>query len=471
MEYIYIVNASYVYSTTFFIILHEDNENMGNETDLLEKLWKTFKFLDYFLISFGKSVRVTTYNPFFNKTITFNQKQQIMNCEIFADKLKDLNGYAINVALFEDPPRIVLSNGKYEGRNIRIMNLAMEKMNASANIIVPEQINGSYFSGSNIAIVARTIDISFMDHFTTKILGKNQSYSYPHGMDDFIVIVLKGSEVVNYFNVYEIFDWYTWMCTLIAILAITFYRRLIEQRDPDISSSFLHVWAIFNGVTLASTFNTQRKVKIVFLAWTLGCLVLNIIFSSLLASKIIKPKLRRNIDTIEELRKLNPKIYMSHKFFDSIPKEYGISKNLIPASHLERYEAVNNLDERTATVIATTVFELIEDRSHLHVLSEHLLPGFTMFRFQTKSPFKKKIDDIIFRVIEHGLTNYNKNFTVKRNIRQQSHETQTVLRFEHLKHIFSVFVIGHTFAAVAFILEILVEFYYKHTYIYRHYFE
>lgn len=469
MEYIYTVNASYVYTPTFFIILHTENQKRRNETDLLEDIWKIFKFLNCLLVTVEKSIQVTTFNPFFNETIVFHKKKHLRNCEILPDKLNDLNGYEIRVSLFEDPPRVIVCNGKFEGEDIRFMYLAFKKINASAQIIIPDQNEGSYFSGANIGIVARQIDISFMKHFTTRIIGRNVSYSYPHGMDDFVVVVLRASQNENFFGVHEIFDYYTWVCVVISIFTVTFYRKVIVKRDANIFSSFMHVWSIFTGVTLDSTLKTQKKVKIVFLVWTVGCLVLNIIFSSLLASKIIKPRSGNNIDTIEELQKLNPKIYMSKKFFGNIPKEYGISNNLISASHLTRHEALNNIDENTAVVIATTVLELIVDRSHLHVLREHLLPGFTMYRFQSKSPFKEKINEILFKTIEHGLIRFNRNFTVRHDHHQHSNKQQLVLKFKHLKNIFLIFAFGQSIAVIVFLLEIIAKFYQKRTYIYTHY--
>lgn len=465
MEYINAVNATYIHSTTFFIIL---DSKLVDEADLLESIWSTYKFLDNFLITYREAVRITTYNPFFNKATVFDQINQIKTCDIFRDKLRDLNGYKIKVSMFVDPPRIILHKGTFEGSGVRFMKLAFNKLNAKADIVIPDKVDGSYFTGANLAAVARKIDISFMDHFTTDIIGRNKSFSYPHRMDDFVVVVLKGSEIINYFNIHEIFDFYTWMCVLVSIATITVYRKMLERRDADVFSSFMHIWSVFTGVSLDSTLKTNRKVKTVFVAWTVGCLVLNIVFSSLLASKIIKPKIRNNINTIEELRKLSPKIYISRKFLDSVPKEYGISKNLIPATHLQRRKALNKIDEKTAVVVANTVFELISDRSKLHVLKEHLLPGFSMYRFQSKSPYKKKIDDIAFRDAEHGLTSFNRNFTLK-STNLQSKKGQALLRFKHLKYIFIPFAIGHTFAVGVFVFEIFIKLYRKRTSMYGGY--
>lgn len=468
MEYIYEVNATYIHSATFFIILESENDDLMDEADLLESIWRTYKFLDNFLITYRDSAHIVTYNPFFNETVVFDKRHQIKKCEIFRNKLKNLNGYKIKVSMFEDPPRTILHNGKFEGKGARFMALAFNKMNATPEIIIPDEIEGSYYTGANLAAVARKIDVSFMNHFTTHIIGRNESFAYPHRMDDFVVVVLKGSEIINYFNIHEIFDGYTWMCVLVSISTITLYRKMVEQKDANVCSSFMHVWSAFTGVTLDSTFKTNRKVKIVFVTWTMGCLVLNIIFSSLLASKIIKPKVRNNIDTIEELRRLNPKIYVSKKFIGSVSERYGSSKNLIPTSHLARRKALNNIDEKTAVVIANTVVELISDRSTLHVLKEHLLPGFSMYRFQSKSPFKKKIEHIAFQDAEHGLTKFNQNFTFRRT-RQESNKMQSLLKFKHLKYMFVIFVIGHSFAVGVFILEVLMKLYRKRTSIYGPY--
>lgn len=459
VEYIYAVNDSYIHNPTFIIILLTTTNEGLNESELLQNIWNTFKFLDVYLLT---SFHILTYNPFFNKIL----KQQIKKCEIFnIDKLKNLNGYKIKVSMFEDPPRIVLQDGNLEGKGIRLMKLVMKKMNATADIIIPDKIDGSYFSGANLATVSRKIDVSFMDHFTTNIIGHNESYSYPHCMDDFVVVVLKASEIVNYFNIYEIFDYYTWICIFVSLATIIICRQLMEQKTVDIYDSFIHVWGIFIGVTLDSTLKTQRKVKIIFITWSMGCLILNIIFSSLLASKIIKPKVRSDINTIEELRKLNLKIYISKKFVENIPKEYGLSNNLITAAHLERREALNSIDEETAVVVANTVFKLINDRSNLHVLKEHLLPGFSLYKFQAKSPFKKKIDDIIFKNVEYGLMKFNDKLIVKSNC-QQKNNSQSLLKFKHFRYIFIIFAIGNSFAIGIFLLEILVEFYYKRTFIY-----
>lgn len=455
LEYIYLVNISYVHNALFFIVhWTSQSEKANGGENLLESIWHAFNFLNCFLITCDNSTQVTTYNPFFKKTVVFVEKQ-IEKCEIFIDKLKDLNGYNLKIALFLDPPRTIMHNGRFDGRNVRFMNLVLEVMNATAEIVIPKKKNGSYFSAANVAAAARTIDVSFMEHFTTRVVGKNQSFSYPLNMDDFIVVVRKGSTIVNYFNVYEIFDFYTWMCLVSCLLLITGFRKISERRS-DVCICFMHVWSALTANSLDSMFRTSKMVKLVFTVWVMSCLVINIIFASLLASKIIKPKIRRNIDKIEELRALNPKILISHKFIDVIPKEYGISKNLVAANHLERQEALQNIDDNTAVVVANTVLEVIRDRSNLHVLKEHLLPGFSMYRFQSKSPYKLKINKIIFKNVEYGLTKFNENYTVKHS-QKHAKKKESLLGLVHLRDIFLILVIGHSFAVTAFILEISIE--------------
>lgn len=450
LEYIHLVNISYVHIPRFLIVIC--SEEQANEEDVLQYIWQTFHFLDCILITCHESVRAMIYNPFFNKTLAL-KKRHMKNCQLFPDKLKHMNGHKIKVALFPDPPRAVLHNGHVDGRDVRFMRLAFEKMNASADIVIPEKVHGSYFTGTNLAIVARKIDVSFMNHFSIRIVGKNESFSYPHKMDDFVVIMLKRAEIINYFNVHEIFDYYTWMCILICLFGVTIFRILVERRS-DACSSFLYTWAVFTSNSLHSVFQTSKKVKFIFFVWIVGCLVLNIIFASLLASKIIKPRIGENIDKINQLRNLNAKILMSQKFIEAIPAKYGISKNLVATSHLQRVETLKNLNEKTAVVVASTVVELIRDRSSLHILKEHLLPGFSMYRFQSKSPYKKKINELLFKSVEHGLAKFNENFTMK-HCHGHLKKKESFLTFVHLENIFLILAIGNTIAMIVFVLEIL----------------
>lgn len=454
MEYIHLINMSYMYPSTYFIVLC--GQEQVDERNLLEGFWHTYHFLDCFLVTCDKFVRLSTYDPFFNKIIIL-RKRFVEQCGMFNDKLRNMNGYKIKVSLFADPPRVILRDGHFDGKNVRFMKLAMKKINATADIVAPEKIHGSYFSWANLAIVAHKLDISFMEHFTTRIVGKSESFSYPHNMDDFVVIVLKGTEILNYFNVFEIFDYQVWICALVCFVIISVFRKLIEGYS-DTCRSFMYVWAVFTGNSLHLVFKTTKKVKFIFFLWVFGSLILNIVFASLLASKIIKPRMRKNIDTIVELGGRNMRILMPETFMEAIPKEYGISKNLVSASHLERVQALRNIDEHTAVVLASTVVELIDDhRSSLHVLREHLLPGFSMHRFQNKSPYKKKIDDLIFKVVEHGLSDFNKNFTVRHNHCKHSNRIHSLLTVSHLKNVFLILLTGLAFAIGVFVLEILCK--------------
>lgn len=451
LEYLYILNSTYTRSTNYFIIMCPSNHN----ANLLESIWKTFRFLDCFLVTCNESsVKITTYNPFFKKTISYQHE----TCEIFSNKASNLNGFKLSISFFEDPPRTIIHNGVFEGKSARLMKLVLEKINGTAELVVPKKVDGSYFIGATKDLEARRCDISFMEHFTTKMTGNDRSYSYPHQLNDFVVVVTKSSKIVNYFNVYEIFDFATWMLVLFGILLTMIYRTWADKRS-DIGKSFLFVWSGITGVSLDATFNASKKIKFVFLVWIMGCLILDIIVSSLLASKMIKPKVRKDINTIEELKEINPKILMSVVFIKDVPKEYGISQNLFPTSHLERKEALQNLDDKTAVVIASSIMELIDDKTHLHVLKEHLLPGFALYRFQPKSPFLKTIDDIIFKDIEYGITKFNENFTIKYKHKSEHTDSgKSLLKFIHIRNIFLILIIGHTIAAVVLFVEIAFKY-------------
>lgn len=448
LDVIRTVNASCNYCTTYFIVMCGERR----DTHLLANIWSKFRYLNCFMIRCKKSVRVSTYNPFLNRTITFKRKQ-IKDCSMFSDKMKDMNGYKLKIALFLDHPRVTKINGRFEGRNVRLMNLILEKLNATAEIIEPEKIERSYFAGANEALINGIVDASFMEHFSTISMTSDKSYSYPHSMDDFVVIVANAPENSDYFEVFDIFDYVSWICIAASFIAVAVYRACSAPRS-NVAESALHAWCAFTGNSLNSMFKATKKVRLLFLCWLLCCLVLDMVFSSLLASKIIKPKLRKDIDTIEELANGHYKILISSKFAEEIPKKYGISRGLTAASHLERAKALQNIDEKTAVVVAASVVELIHDQSHLHVLKEHLLPGFGRFCYQYKSPFRQKIDDIIFTDVECGISRFNENFTIKDNRTVLDHNAKQ-LKFAHLKNIFVICLLGYGLAAVVFVIELL----------------
>lgn len=452
-EYIYTIHSSYTYPSAYFIIICTPNNQSDTENFLVD-IWTIFNCLDAFLITCKDSVQITTYNPFLKRIVTFKE-HQIKSCEMFSNKVKNLNGYKLNICLFEDPPRTIMYNGELDGKNIRTMKLVLEKINATAVVVIPQKINGSYFGGTSVDIKTGRCDLSFMEHFTTKVVGNYSLFCYPHRMDDFVVVVRQSSKWINYFSVYEIFDITTWLCILFGVLFTTVFRTCIDKQS-DIGKSFINAWSGLTAVPLDAIFKASKKVKLVFIVWISGCLVLNLIFASLLASKMIKPKVTSNIDTIEELKEVNPKILISVAFKDSVPREYGISDNLVSASHLERKEALESLDDRTAVVIASSVIEMIRDRIDVHVLKEHLLPGFAVHIFKPKSPFRKIIDEIIFKDVEHGITNFNKNFTIKaKQGDEEDGKVQLLLKFVHIRSVFLILAIGYTTAAVAFVFEVL----------------
>lgn len=452
IEYIYTINSSYAYPSTYFIIICTPH-NQSNTENLLVDIWTMFNCLDAFLITCKDSVQVTTYNPFFKRIVTF-EEHQIKNCEIFSSKVKNLNGYKLNISMFEDPPRAMIRNGELDGRDIRIMKLVLETINATANIVIPRKINGSYFGGSSRDVQTGRCDVSFMEYFTTKLVGNDGLYSYPHKMNDFVVVVGQCAKVINYFNIYEIFDSATWICILFGVLFTTAFRTGVDKRS-DIGRSFIFAWSGITGASLHSIFKTPKTVKFVFVVWISGCLVLNLTFASLLASKMIKPNARSNIDTIEELKKVNPTILISYAFKDFIPKDYGISDNLVGTAHLERRRALENMDDRTAVVLASSVVEIFRDRTDIHVLKEHILPGFAVYRFKPRSPYWKIVDEIIFKDVEHGITNFNKNFTMKPKSSERDEKGQSLLKFVHIRSVFLILVIGHAIAFVVFVSEVL----------------
>lgn len=89
----------------------------------LNKIWKMR--LLYFVIAyvFNGKVEAVSFNPF-NQTI-LNHTGNFNNDLLFADKLKSLYGYTLKIAMFHDPPRVILENGNFRGRNIiKLKNFA-----------------------------------------------------------------------------------------------------------------------------------------------------------------------------------------------------------------------------------------------------------------------------------------------------------------------------------------------------------
>lgn len=460
IPYLKVINDT---SATYLIVICHNVWNSARITGVLIRVWMDYRILRFFLVFYDNEIRVVSYNPFKNETLRLSG-DALYVCSSFTYKMSNLYRHTINVSMTSLPPSVVIENGKMRGRFGTTFNIIAEKLNARLAIVTPDRRqNRGYVTGATADVSSGKAEFSLMPIFAAENVIYTQQFTYPHGRDDFIVVTKNCNRIVEYSNIYQCFDIFTWIIVAVLFATVIFVRKFFSKNKTTMADGFIYAWAGLFSTPLPLMFHVNRKIKLVLTSWIMCSLVISTCFNSSLLKSLIKPFYKENINTITELREKNLKIFIPISQMQGIPMGYGISQNLIPVnSTVEHKQIFETFPENSAIVVKESVLEYylsecLKKKSEIHILEDHLIPGLLIHYFRQRSPFRNIVDEVIHKIVQSGLTKPVEFPTFCKKTQELQKDNGTILTFEHLKNIFKLLLLCHSLATFVFVFEIFIK--------------
>ncbi|KAJ3663158.1 hypothetical protein Zmor_007464 [Zophobas morio] len=382
------------------------------------------------------------------------------NQTIFPDKLRNMKRYHLRVSLFVDFPLTVKNPpGKWVGNDYELLQVVTSMMNATFEIIEPEGKIG-YF-GAYDDIMANKTDFCFITHFYMCNLFQEADYTYPHEMSRLVAVVpTRRNTGRNMSTIFSIFRFVVWILCLVVLVLVSLLSRPTLKNPPQpFQRLFFYVLQAFLGNAFPGLDSKPFPVKLQLVIFIFSCIIFRTAFQCFLISSFVKPSRLEQIDTITQLRESKIKVYTSGALAKMIPLEFGISEQIDVITPVERINMLYGLNTKGAYIIGGPFADkfvggLKGDKEHLpfRIMKDILVPGVSVYFFQTHSPFVDKISECIQREKQFALSTRKRRY--KRNLRRNNDEGDlVVLEIGHLHSIFYVWMGGLVLSCLCLVFE------------------
>lgn len=364
---------------------------------VLKDIWKN-NILNFFVFYYFEGLEAITYNPFFEKIINLTSPHE--RRDVFASKLRDMNGYQLFIGFFANPPRIVEKNYEFYGVDYMILKGLVGQLNATFKPIRAISNNiEERFAQHTYDVINGNSDFGLVSCFALTIPDElwNLTWSYPRRMDDIVVLLPYASTVPEFYYVFMIFGKKVWLLLFTSYLTVVIYKFLtlkyVMKQDVSSSGLLLEAWGTMFGNTSVVSNRSLRSLNISHMLWLFSCTVMGVLFQSLLVSNLITPKYLANLDTLEELRSKNITILMNGYVQKAVTEQYP-QELLTVEWEDEILRKVTNGDRNSAYALQMSVAELVaasaistDGHPVYHIIREHLVPGYSTYLFPRNSPY------------------------------------------------------------------------------------
>jgi hypothetical protein len=385
-----------------------------NSTTLLEILgtmWSQ-KFLDFVVVFYDQNLRIVTYNPF---------TEEIMDLEaqpLFPNKLKDLAGYRIKVAMFDNPPVLRLLPGGCRGKDYDYLRLVAFAMNATVQIVATPA--AKQYAGVGEALLNNEADFSFMGVMRGPDVADVEVFHTQ--METGIVAVLP-SHRPHTINILTIFNNEIWTCLTILLLMLYALTKITKKY--------------------------RRAFNLFVLLFTTVPSAFSNIFQSGISSILTIAKHDDSVNTIEALKTSNMPLLTFSRVVPIVNIIHNFSQPIQTFPKKELYEMIERRDNDKVFVLPVDVaLEFVERSDMYRIMRESLVPDMKVYLFPKKSPFLKQIHQIFVHLGDGGFIR-----RITTSGRKHLEDEDVYLTMKHLQTVLCFVSGGYAVSVVAILVE------------------
>lgn len=458
----------FIYSNdgSFFFIVCERTRNYDLVKNSLEIVWK-YRLIDFALIYYMNRLEMVEYNPFTKEILNMSDCNG-NSCQTI-DKLNNLHGYKLKIFAVDDFPSNRLINGRFYGRDGKLLRGLLQKINATYEFYSPKKPNLTDYDLQMEALTKNLVDFSGLGGVMHFNKPWNISFTYPHEMDD-IILIIPINESKHFNNFLLVFDMYTWICLILSMVLTSFIMDIckIYLRLPYNTFDSLFELVRLSLTECTILFNKRSEcIRLLLISWIILCVIFDAAVQSAIIKISIINKPQRFITSLNEIENVEMKIFISYRHSKLYPPEFPLSKQFSPMLRHDLYKSILNGVKTGAHALprsyAIDILKFIDEsnvKKTYYILNEGIIPSLYVYAFPIKSPYLNKVDNFITSDREFG---FGKHYSPEEDEAvSRSFENKTKLQpfnLNHMQFLFYVLFIGYIFSIITFVAE---KFYYTH---------
>lgn len=452
-------------------------EITGKLKALYAMYWKS-KILNLTVAFFGNTITTATYNPFDN-TIFF-----LRDSHIFPDKLKNLNGYHLNISMFSNILDAIPDGKAFKGRDGLTASTVEQILNATFTYIGPndsadygENLGRMRMTGVFADVASGRTAIAFNSRYLKGEFENLLEATYPHGRDDLtgLVPVVRPSDIKDFGRNFSPQIWLlvigtqlVLLCLICILTAVTLYRV-----EPVVVAGVLYRTMLGQPEQYCQDI---VSVRMVLLSVTYIAFFFEIAYVSQLASILAVPRKPHQINTLEDLANSDLKIYTLVRFKKMLnrtlrePLRQKLLPKLLTYQENEQIDELNEhkyvgavCKEHIAMYVVKQKNNYVGDGMFYRIMDEKPMPSIVCYGVGYGSPLLEKLNIIINRLTAAGIPNQWRKLTLEemsikgkmyQNMESSDNRTLTL---RNLTHVFYCLLLGWCLSLAVFLLEVMVS--------------
>lgn len=416
----------------------------------------SLKFLDF---SIWHNSTISTYNPFFDD-------HHASSTELFPDKLANMNGHKVRTLLFNRPPLIEFTNGSngvtISGVNFAFLLLSSEFFNFSLDFV--EVSEGDFPEHAIFEKIERgEIDVSIVTH------GLESQRLYSRDLlTGTVVREVEMNFVAPIFHYTSRVNIYPSIIshTVVTAAIILVSMALIKLCNPRASKwTPLYIFALLFGVTVDQRPH-RRAGKLVYIVLVVTSMHYSSCMFAIFSDDEVVQKKEVAYDMFQEIRSPSLPIYVQQTYLQDGNHSDEVTRSLkahsVPIGNLEKcFEKLAAKKDRfcfCTSIYARYMLQKYSNSStNMKIVGPALLNDYRVYVYPKASPYIRRFDVKFRQILESGLRDsvpFARKFFEPPGLKKSEVEFKPVNDIDDQIVIFTV---GCVFAALAFVLELLVK--------------
>jgi len=460
------------------------------EEQLFSMLWKEARVSKVVVLS--KGLKFYTWKPF---------KQNECNVDITKLETAECIGHHINktrpfifpseIESFNNCPIYYVASlvypyvgsdsvsGHYtHGLEISIVHTLTEKYGGFLEHVDLEKDEAFYmyesfepWTGAARLLSTYQVDLSFGSMFqSSQHSGYADMLELPHSNDQLIWFIPQPVESGTIHNIYRAFETNVWFPVLAAWGLVSLTTYILQKKQPGFGYHALQAFSIFLSYPISHP--RSHLLRMFLLVGYLFSINIVTAYQAALTSFLTKPLMESDVTSVHEAidKGLKPYMYQPHRPYIERPDfpDYHLLQSTPHEFRQEmKFETMQTMNDKIILgVRSTTLFYLIWKRKfdkRGKLLVKPLEPGVLSFHVtiltSKGNPIKKKLDELVKRLVESGIKIKWHRDLIDKNVRMRRGASihRAPLTVPSIMGALWVLPLGITSASVILILEVLIE--------------
>lgn len=468
-------------------------------THWLDYTFKTFwkrKILRVFIcFLMNEHMHIYMYNPFIGDFVRNISKATAEQYKTYLEyDLLDLYGYPLKTFAYDINPynqRMVyggldlFGRPRYYGLDGHFMTEVLNILNVTEDIRRESKemlLTGPSNNNSKALGLSKFFEKYDFDILFTAIPANRESnvdYLFLHERDDLCLVVPTGLPVPQYWYIFLVIPIEMWLGIVTSLLLVALFLHLLRR-----PAAMLDTYRVIINVPLVDSAQpVDLPERTVLATWIVFALFSTAVFQCTMTSTLVLPKYYDDIETIQDVIRVNLTIYASDNERNVLaanlkPDHLPILKNIVIDSNMTLEKMINRqyfhgylVRAEIARIFLKYVKTRRDGRPRYQIVREHPVPNAQTYVMPAQHPYYEEMLWIINKVHESGLYSLWRTddfgWTVKhaRFAKRKTRDTPlqgntyVPLSIVHLESAFLLLLIGEALAILVF----LVEFTYKMT--------